>query len=244
MSTTMGYSKNANLSLPAPCSFELEHYEFILRRALDLGYNFFTHLQYVKHCSVQEPFILLRHDIDFSLKRALQLVRLEHSLGIVSTIFVRIHASGYNLFDLYNYAILRQFRSWGCEIALHHEPLFAQLTREEPLRLLHRAKRVLESVLDEPVHGLVSHTPRLAPYVPDFTVQDLAQCGFCYEAVEPRFTQENLYLSDANRRWRRGCLCRHLGQQRRITVLVHPYWWYPMTDSEKYEAIQHLRQGT
>jgi len=225
-----------------PCSFELEHYEFTLRRALDFGYRFFTHLQYIEW-SVPEPFILLRHDIDFSLERALPLVRLEHSLGIVSTIFVRVHARGYNLFDLHNYAILRQFRSWGCEIALHYEPLFEQLTREEPLHLLRRPKTVLESVLNEPVYGLVAHAPRLAPLAHDFTEQDLVRCGFRYEANEPRFTQDNFYLSDANRRWRKGCLCRHLGEQRRITAVVHPYWWHSMTDSEKCEAIQRIRQG-
>lgn len=229
--------------LPPPCTFDLDHYEYILRRALRLGYQSITHSSYVKNGVPERPFILLRHDIDLSLERALPLIRLERSLGLVSTIFVRVHAQGYNPFDLNNYALLRQYSDWGCEIALHYEPVFMQRTREDPLHVLQRAKAVLEAVLDKPVYGLVSHAPRLAPFIERLQTDEIRALGFLYDANEARFTSESLYLSDANRRWKKGCPCRHLGNNPRITLVVHPYWWYPMTDEEKHRTIEYIRQG-
>jgi len=229
--------------LAHPCSFDLHHYEFILRRALHLGYRNYTHYDHVMNGAAAEPFVLLRHVIDFSLKQASPMVRLEHSLGIRSTIFVRVHSCGYNVFDLDNYAILRQFRQWGCEIALHYEPLFILLTREDPLRLVKRAKRMLEYVLDEPVYGLISHAPRLSPLLKNIESQALSEMGFIYNGSHPSFNRDNFYISDANRRWRRGCPCKHLGSQKRVTLLIHPHWWQPMSQRERYGSIDLLRQG-
>lgn len=229
--------------LPSPCRFSLDHYEYILRRALESGYQFRTHLDHASQQVHREPFILLRHDIDFSLDHLLPMVRLEKALGVRSTIFIRVHSCCYNPFDIDNYAILTDLKLNGFEIALHYEPLFMLLTKEDPLTLLRRAKRVLEAVIDCPIYGLISHAPRLSPLLKTINQATLKELGFRYNGTDPTFTRDAVYISDANRRWRNGCACRHIGKQRRITLLIHPYWWYPMRQTERYRAIEHLRQG-
>jgi hypothetical protein len=231
------------LSLPSPCEFSSNHYEYILRRALQSGYSFVTHYDYTVKRKAKEPYILLRHDIDFSLKLAQPLISIEKSLGIKSTIFVRTHSCGYNPFDIDNYAILTDLRENGFEIALHYEPLFMLLTKEDPLALLCRAKRMLEAVIDGQIHGLISHAPRLSPLLKTINDATLNELGFKYNGADPVFTRNCVYLSDANRRWRNGCACRYIGKQSRITLLIHPYWWYPMKQGERYRAIEHLREG-
>jgi hypothetical protein len=191
--------------------------------------------------SVVEPLILLRHDIDFSLDLLVPLLRIEQELGLVSTVFLRPHSSGYNPFAFQNYALLSQLNASGCEIGLHYEPLFAQLTREEPDQLLLREKQYLEAAVGQSVRGLVQHSPRLAPAIADHHSDVIRRMGFTYEATEPMFTIDSFYISDANQYWKRGCPCRHLGYQPRITLLIHPIWWSGLSSPDKYAAIQRLR---
>jgi hypothetical protein len=231
------------LALPGPCEFSVDHYEFILRRALHLGYHFATHHDHAVKRQTPEPYILLRHDIDFSIKKALPLLKIEKALGICSTLFIRAHSCGYNPFDIDNYAILTDLKQNGFEIALHYEPLFMLLTREDPLILLKRAKKFLEAAIDIPIFGFISHAPRLSQQLYNINEQKLKNLGFLYNGADPLFTWKSFYLSDANRRWRRGCACSHIGKQRRITLLIHPCWWQPMSQGMKYEAIEYLRQG-
>jgi hypothetical protein len=208
-----------------------------------LGYHFATHHDHAVIRKTPEPYILLRHDIDFSLKKALPLIRIEKQLDIRSTLFIRAHSCGYNPFDIDNYAILTDLKQNGFEIALHYEPLFMLLTREDPLILIKRARKFLEAAIGIPVYGLISHAPRLSPLLENINEQTLKNLGFLYNGAASLFTRESFYLSDANRRWRRGCACRHIGEKRRITLLIHPGWWKPMTQDMRNNLIEYLRQG-
>ncbi len=226
-----------------PCAFSLDHYRSILLRALGMGYRFLTHREWRREGPTSEPTILLRHDIDLSLEKALPVLKLEYSLGIRSTIFVRVHAQGYNIFSVCNYALLDQYMAWGVEVGLHYEPQVALITRENRFDLLRRAKTVLEAVIRKPVRGLVSHTPKLALQLGQFTPGELKALGFSYRGDEAGFVQDRFYVSDSNRHWRRGCVCQHIGVQRHLTVLTHPFWWQPITDEERFVNIQRLREG-
>ncbi len=231
------------LSSVGPCTFSLDHYRSILRRALGMGYRFMTHEESLQKGMNGEPSILLRHDIDLSLEKALPILQLEHSLGIRSTIFVRVHAQDYNIFSVCNYGLLDQYMSWGVEVGLHYEPQMALITRENHFNLLRRAKEILEAVIRKPVCGLVSHTPKLALQFGQFTAGELTSLGFGYRGDEAGFVNDRFYVSDSNRYWRRGCVCKHIGVQPHLTALIHPFWWQPITDEQRFVNIQRLREG-
>ena len=57
-----------------------------------------------------DKFCVLRHDIEFSVDRALKLAKVEHSLGVVSTYTVQLRNNTYNALSE---KILKQLRKLG-----------------------------------------------------------------------------------------------------------------------------------
>jgi hypothetical protein len=213
------------------CNFTFAHYEFLLTEGLRLGYRF---SDFKSHADIpkEEKLILLRHDIDLSVRNALRFARIEKELGIVATYFVRVHAHLYNPFQVDAYRILREIKEMGHEMGLHYEPGFAALFGEDAGHMILREKKIVEAVLDTTVVSAAAHLPAKSARI--ITEQNLAQFGLKYEAYTERFTKDLKYLSDSNGRWREGCLCQHLGRHPRICVLIHPFWWFDITPIENY----------
>src|SRR3972149_582670 len=94
------------------CNFSFNHYRHILKVAL--GDNFaLTSFRDFEKNKKNSKIIILRHDIDYSPKKALTLAKIENKLGIKSTFFVRVHGEYYHPFDSKNSPVSMQTkRSW------------------------------------------------------------------------------------------------------------------------------------
>ena len=69
-----------------------------------------------------EKSFLIRHDVDFDLKLALDLAIFENKLGIKSTYFILTTCESYNILCEKNKKILKQIISLGHEVGLHFDP--------------------------------------------------------------------------------------------------------------------------
>ena len=68
----------------------------------------------------KDEFILMRHDIEFSIERAYNLSLVESENGFYSTYFVQITNNFYNAFSLKNMILLKQMIDNGHHIGLHY----------------------------------------------------------------------------------------------------------------------------
>lgn len=215
------------------CDFTFKHYANILEKALELGYAFHDHLSYWRNRPAGRS-VLLRHDIDNFMKRAVEFAKIETSLGLKATYFVRIHAE-YNPFYVNDYLCLEEIRKGGHELALHSDVLeFADLTGQSDRleNLFHREIRFLETALDAKVYGIATHrdlnsgVPNSMPWVAS---QDLSKYGLEYDAYDPAFVKERKYISEKVNRgigWWEQCACKYVGVEERLTILTHPRWWF------------------
>ena len=70
-----------------------------------------------------KKFCLLRHDIEYSIERALQLAIFEaKELGVVSTYAVQVRSNIYNAISDSNIRKMQKIKSLGHKIALHINP--------------------------------------------------------------------------------------------------------------------------
>ncbi len=74
------------------CAFDLDHYRELLDAASAGGYRWATF-----DAEPQRGDLFLRHDIDLSLEAALELARLEQSVGARATYFLMTESAFYNL---------------------------------------------------------------------------------------------------------------------------------------------------
>ena len=73
--------------------FTYSWYKNIIELADKQGYSFCDYSNYNKHN--QE--IILRHDIDMSLRKAVEMAKIENELGVSSTYFVLMLTNFYNI---------------------------------------------------------------------------------------------------------------------------------------------------
>jgi hypothetical protein len=207
--------------------FTFRYYRSMLERALAAGYDISS---FARHHEFADRLIILRHDVDYTLNGVSELAAIEHSMGVTSTYFFRVHAHEYNLFTPHVYDLIRKLQALGHEIGLHFEALtFARALALEPKDVLAREKRVLELILDHPIisaseHRDISQVVHGTPNYHD--LYNPLDAGFRYYALAPEFFGGMKYLSDSNGFWREGDLTEHLGSHRRFQVLVHPDWWF------------------
>lgn len=212
------------------CSWTYEHYCSCLEMAKEQGYAI-SSIQEAERFTDKQPLIILRHDIDRSIPKALNMARTENALGIRATYFVRVHASSYNIFEYNAYMALKEILSLGHEIGLHFEAVdFTHITGEDPLDIFLREKQVLETVLNIPVvtaaaHG--EHSPAGTQHNRSFFDNISKETvGIRHNAYEKVFFGDMKYISDSFGFWREGCMCNHIGRYPRMQILVHPCWWF------------------
>lgn len=182
-----------------------------LELALKLGYEFWTCAKYYqdRNQSLPEKLIVLRIDIDFSVKKARKLGEIFQELGINGSFFVRLHAPEYNLFDFENYKVVKQLIKNGNELGYHSEIVDqASIWEEDAENCLHRDIAVLNNMFGIDVQGVASHGGMTGLNNLDFWKTKKAQdLGLSYEAYDDSESfglfEKSFYISDSEwTRWK------------------------------------------
>ncbi|MCH7659242.1 MAG: hypothetical protein IH933_01210, partial [Euryarchaeota archaeon] len=97
-----------------PVEFTFDWYERFLNELLDTGYS---PAGYDSSLGAGE--VIVRHDIDFSPRKALEMGRIESDLGIEATYFVLLTCPLYNVFYKPIREMLRELQSMGHTIGVH-----------------------------------------------------------------------------------------------------------------------------
>ncbi|WP_311777493.1 hypothetical protein [Trueperella abortisuis] len=227
----------------AQCARSLQHWKEILEFAIERKW---TILRCEEVLSRSEPLdgqtMVLRHDIDLNPLKALAMARVEHSLGITSTYFIRLHANEYNGLSHENLSILHELVRMGHEIGLHAEPVDVRLSSGlDSTKSILFGLDILTAIAGRPV-GIASH----GDITPDnnldyFDKVDVRTLGALYEAYDDyalKLFSNSRYVSDGHiwewRLFRQGepvrdarCLHEHLFDvDGPIYALTHPHFWY------------------
>lgn len=99
--------------------FSLAGYRQLLTTFKDAGYTFVSFAESEQRLEEGKPFVILRHDIDISLRPALEFACIEHELGIAATYFVLLRSPFYNLLSRPGAELMWQLHRCGHHLALH-----------------------------------------------------------------------------------------------------------------------------
>ena len=79
-------------------------------------------IDYSEVTSDTKKFCVIRHDIEFSIDRALELALIESELGISTTYTVQLRNNTYNALSEKNIALIHKIKDLGHNIGLHQNP--------------------------------------------------------------------------------------------------------------------------
>jgi hypothetical protein len=202
----------------APLPFSLPGLAQLLGRFAEAGY------QPVPFGAVDPgaAHLVLRHDVDFDLRCALRVARLEAELGVASTFFVMVRSSCYSILDPRNTAAVREIVALGHHIGLHLDT--TAYDADDAHDLVDGARReldILAWVAGADPEIISFHRP-----LPELVGSDGNGFGVPH-TYEPRFTTDLHYSSDSQGRFRFGdpFSTAAFVERRALHLLLHPLWW-------------------
>jgi hypothetical protein len=196
----------------------VDSYKLILRGFLDAGYEarFFNE----KHGDNKS--IFLRHDIDFDVKYAYEMSRVEDKLNIKSTYFFLLHSKSYNLLESDNIALIKLMMSNGHHIGIHFDPTLYNDIEQG----FNRERLLFENVFNIKIDCVSIHRP--SEY---FLNNKENICGVMH-TYNPIYFSDMKYFSDSS-----GCFkyghpleSEEFKNRKTIQLLTHPIWWMTTKD--------------
>lgn len=171
----------------------------------------------------KEKSVILRHDIDYDLSRAVPIAKIEHGEGIKSTYFVLTTTDFYNVFSMDNNKLLEEIINLGHEIGLHFDEarypdLYGDVDAIKE-KILDECL-VLEKAISCKISTVSMHRPSQAIIEADLKLPGVVNS---YSTV---FFKTFKYMSDSRRRWRESV--EDIIKDKRydfLHILTHPFWY-------------------
>lgn len=215
--------------------FTYTHYRDLLLQA-KLKYKFILFNQAI---DTEVPSILWRHDIDFSLSEALQLAKIENSLGIKSTYFLLLHSDFYNPLEHNSTAIAKEIINLGHEVGIHFDfDYYSNYSFEGFESNLRNECLLLENALQTKIKSFSFHNPNELA----LSYTDLFYSGLI-NTYSINIKEKFHYCSDSNGYWRFERLWDVISSNSIfIQVLTHPVWWTENVMSPKQKIWRCIDQ--
>lgn len=176
------------------------------------------------------PFVLLRHDIDYSLAAALEMASEEARHGVRASYFLLLNGLYYNLLDPRHADVPARLVELGHEVALHYDVNFLYRFPESRWQeLLRLQATVLENLSGRPVVSIAMHQPGLNGADP------LRHRTSYLNAYDDRFFRDMCYMSDSARAWRDDTwrMLANGPLPARVQLVLHPINWAAIDRSRR-----------
>ena len=179
--------------------FTLDKYTELCHAVLGLSCEVMTVAQFLKAGQPQRLVLILRHDVDRSLRRALRMAELEVELGITSTYYVRMTRS------VFRPHALIHLEQLGHEVGYHYEVLTK--ARGDPQRAIAMFEQELQQFRRiVPVETISMHGNPMLPWDNRelWQIYDFGDYGLLGEAYLSIVYRNVHYFTDTGRSWDMG----------------------------------------
>ncbi len=233
--------------------FSYDDYKEILRIIKSTG----------RHCNYRDAlkndkFVIMRHDVEYSVERAYELARVESSMDFCSTFFFQWTNNSYNILSRKNLDLIKDMHERGEHIGLHYalngltdmELVRKQIVKEMNILSEMFGFEVTEFSVHRPSKDVLRENIKL-----DGIINAYQDDFFTFaEEVTPDTPVSVKYMSDANHIWRYGYPNEeNITGYDKVQILTHPFAWskkgydnfdnYKALVSEKYveliDSIDH-----
>src|SRR5262249_48870560 len=213
-------------------------YRGLLRKLQDSGYSFAPFYDAERLLRNDQRFILLRHDIDLDLGKAVALAELESDFGVAATYFFMMRTPHYNLFSKEGTAAVERILSLGHYFGLHFDcAAYADTQVQTLARHCASEVRALEQWFQRNISAVSYHRPNALVLTGNPELS--APLPHTYM---PLFTKEITYCSDSRGEWKNGdpTTTEAFEAGRPLHVLVHPIWWNHHATSPYETLLQYV----
>lgn len=201
--------------------FTWRAYEQLLQTLKENHYKVATYHNWSKF----DKSVILRHDIDFDLSKALEMAEREKSMGVKSTYFVLLTSDFYNICSAKNKNILTRIQSFGHEIGLHFDEMSYPDIAGKDMQLvcekIMKEVKLLSEIIEQKVACVSMHRPSKQMLEMNLELSGIVN------SYSQLFFKKFKYLSDSRRHWREPVMeSIRSGMFSRFHILTHAFWYY------------------
>lgn len=176
---------------------------------------------------------ILRHDVDTSLKKAVEMAEFEAKKGVKSTYFILLTTDFYNAASVNGQESIRKLCEFGHDIGLHFdETLYPELSSEELAKAIRREADILSHLCHCEIASVSMHRPSKRILESDFVIPGLIN------AYGKTYFRDYKYVSDSRRNWREPVLDIISSEKYdQLHILTHPFWYFN-TEHDLHETVE------
>ena len=178
----------------------------------------------------QDKFIIMRHDVEYSVERAYRMAKVEQSMDFTSTFFFQWTNNSYNILSRRNMDMIKDMHERGQHIGLH----FALNGMTDMQQIRGRIKMemdILSEMFGFEITEFSIHRPSK-----DVLRENIKLDGILNAYQDDFFTFADTiradtelkvkYMSDANHIWRYGYPDQdNITSYDKVQILTHPFAW-------------------
>lgn len=210
--------------------FTYAAYEDMINLLKQNNYQIMNYYNY----QTEDKCAILRHDVDMSLEKAVEIANLEKRLGVCSTYYVLISSEFYNIHSKRSARCLDEIVKCGHDIGLH----FDEERYNGNLNILECMEQeidLLEMYLGRKIKSVSMHRPSKMTLEANYTIRN----GDVINSYGEEFFTNFKYVSDSRKQWRENVLqIVQSSQYNRLHILTHPIWY----ETEERSMHDQLKQ--
>jgi hypothetical protein len=205
--------------------FSYEEYKEIIQNIKATG----LYCDYRKALA-RERYIIMRHDVEYSVERAHALSRVEDSLDFTANYFFQWTNNSYNILSRRNTEMIRDMNERGHRIGLHFA-LNGLTDMEQVRKQIIKEMNILNEMFGFELRQFSIHRPSQSILRANIKLPGIinAYQDEFFTFSENAATDSQLkvkYLSDSNHIWRYGYPdAETLNGYGKIQILTHPFGW-------------------
>ena len=199
--------------------FTYKAYEKMIEKLKVSGYQFADYKNWREY---SHP-VILRHDIDNDISKAVKMATVEQIGGVKSTYYVLVTSDFYNIFSKESYDGLMKILDLGHDIGLHFDEVRYSDCEGNPQRVAGHIideLKILEYCIGRKVNTVSMHRPSKGLLDANIDIPGVTNS---YSQV---FFRDFKYLSDSRRRWREPVdEIIDSRQFDKLHILTHAFWY-------------------
>lgn len=218
--------------------FTYSGYVAMLNELRQQGYAFANYENYSQYSRC----VILRHDVDYSLEKALALAGLEKKESVTSTYMILVSSGFYNLMDCETQNILHQILNMGHHLGLHFDESNYEITNINLLKnkIKEEMKMLRKCTGHEEISVVSMHRPSRQCLEADI---DFTEEGMI-NSYGKTFFLDFKYVSDSRMLWREPVMDYiHKAEYERMHILTHAFWYSREQEDIKVKMERFLNQA-
>ena len=187
-------------------------YKKLIKKLKKKGLEFSTDWQ----SEIYPNYLLLRHDVDFSVNHAYEIAKIDKSQNIFSTFFFMLTSNMYNLLSNTNRHLVQEIKEMGHKISLHFDPTVYKKIDE-----FKKEREIFEKNFMVEVDIVSIHRPGV------FLNNNNIDLFGSKQTYQNKYFKKMKYISDSSGRDVSHDLDNYLESKKKtgLHLLLHPIWW-------------------